>query len=476
MKITPVILSGGSGTRLWPMSRSLNPKQFLNFFDSKSLFSKTLLRVSDRDLFNPAIIICNENHRFLAADDIAQNNLGVSSIILEPVAKNTAPAIACAAFELLKNKERDEDLIFVMPSDHIIEDEKQFIKHIKEAAKLAENNYLVTFGIIPNSPETGYGYIEQGDEIENSNNGFKVQKFIEKPQKEKAEEFIKKGGFLWNSGIFLFKASVYLENLEKLQNNIFTSCKEAYEKSSINFGFRYLEKESFSKSDSDSIDYAVMEKSQNIAVIPINVGWNDVGSWDKIADISKKDENQNSLNGNVLALDTKNCYINNKSGLIATIGLENLIIVNFKDVTLIANKDNAQDIKKLFNILKERNVAQCNNHAKVLRPWGSFETIDIEDRFQVKRIIVNPKSSLSLQKHHKRSEHWAVVKGRALVTKGEEKFILETDQSTYIKVGEKHRLENQEDFPLEIIEVQIGDYLGEDDIVRFEDIYGRNKV
>ncbi len=474
MNITPVILSGGFGTRLWPLSRSLNPKQFLNFFDSKSLFAKTLARVSNDKLFNSPIVVCNEEHRFLVAEELRKNIINVKSIILEPIAKNTAPAIAVAAFDLLHNiTKRDQDLMLVMPSDHIIVDEQQFIEHVKQGVKLAESGHLVTFGIVPNCAETGYGYIEQGDVIEDFSGGFAVKRFIEKPNKEIAEEFVRKGNFLWNSGIFLFKASVYLDNLDKLQNNIFISCQESYQKSSMNFGFISLNKECFSKSNADSIDYAVMEKSQNIAVIPMNVGWNDVGSWDKIADISQKDKDKNSINGNVVTMDTKNCYINSQAGLMAVIGANNLIIINFKDVTLIVNKDNAQDVKKLFNILKESNHAECDYHTKVLRPWGSFETIDIEDRFKVKRIIVNPKASLSLQMHHKRSEHWAVVKGRALVTCGEKEFILETDQSTYIPIGKKHRLVNQEDIPLEIIEIQIGDYLGEDDIVRFEDIYGR---
>ncbi len=303
MKITPVILSGGSGTRLWPLSRSLNPKQFLNFFDSKSLFATTLARVSNDKLFHGAIVVCNEEHRFLAAEELRKNAINTKSIILEPVARNTAPAIAVAAFDLLHNITKlDEDLMLVMPSDHIIEDKEQFIEHIKDGVELAKNGYLVTFGIVPNTAETGYGYIEQDDTIKGFSNGFAVKRFIEKPNKEVAEKFVKKGNFLWNSGIFLFKASVYLDNLEKLQNNIFSSCKKSYQKSSTNFGFIYLDKECFSKSDADSIDYAVMEKSKNIAVIPMSVGWNDVGSWDKIADISKKDKDQNSINGNVVAI------------------------------------------------------------------------------------------------------------------------------------------------------------------------------
>jgi mannose-1-phosphate guanylyltransferase/mannose-6-phosphate isomerase len=473
MKITPVILSGGSGTRLWPLSRSSNPKQFLTLFDAKSLFCKTLERVTNNKIFNPPIIVCNEEHRFLVAEELRKLNIIAGSIILEPLAKNTAPAIAVAAFDILKKQESDGDLMLVMPSDHLIENKKQFIQHVKQGIEIAKKNKLITFGIMPDKPETGYGYIEQEKEIEKNSNIFSVKRFVEKPDKLTAKKFLQKKTYLWNSGIFLFKATTYLEALNKLQKNTFSACQKSYKNSYKNSGFIFLEKNHFKKSDNNSIDYAIMENSDNIAVISMNVGWNDVGSWDKIGEISKKDQNNNSLIGNVFSINTKNCYINSNAGLVATIGVENLIIVNLKDATLVINKNNAQDVKKLFNLLEEKSRNECKTHSKVLRPWGSFEVIDVEDRFKVKRIIVNPHSSLSLQMHHKRSEHWSVVKGKATITCADKEFTLNTDQSTYIPIKTKHRLANNENAPLEIIEIQIGDYLEEDDIVRFEDNYGR---
>lgn len=473
MKITPVILSGGSGTRLWPVSRALNPKQFLDFFGEYSLFQQTALRVKNSHDFHDPIVICNNEHRFTAAEELQKIHVNPKSIILEPSGRNTAPAIAIAALDVIATNAKNDDIILVMPSDHLIHDEKKFIASVKKALEIMKDEYLVTFGVVPNKAETGYGYIKHGDHLPQSKEIFAVEKFIEKPNKEKAEEFVRSEKYLWNSGIFMFRASAYLEVLQKLQNDIFIRCCNSYNKAVRDLDFIRLFAEDFEKCPNISIDYAVMEKAEQVAVIPIDVGWSDVGSWQAISEIAKQDENKNSLIGDVATLKTKNCYINSRNGLVATIGVENLIIVALKDVVLIANKNNTQDVKELYEMLKKEKREECNSHTKVLRPWGSFETIDISDRFKVKRITVKPKSSLSLQMHNHRAEHWVVVKGTAHVTCGNKEFVMTEDESTYIPVGKKHRLENKGQIPLELIEVQTGGYLGEDDIIRFSDIYGR---
>ncbi len=471
MKITPIILSGGSGTRLWPLSRSLNPKQFLNLVDDFSLFQKTALRTKNEDLFHDPVVVCNNEHRFIAAEELQKINITPKLIILEPMGRNTAPAITVAALNAVEND--NDDLILVMPSDHIIQDEKAFIHSVQSSLKAAQDGYLITFGIVPNNPETGYGYIKRSAKLENFDNIFAVEKFIEKPKKDVAETFVKDGGYFWNSGIFMFKASTYLEVLRQLENNIFIHCCGAYNKAIKDLDFVRLFAEDFEKCQNISVDYAVMEKAKKVAVVPISVGWSDVGNWQALSEITPKDKDGNNLIGDVVALKTKDCYINSKNNLITAIGVKNLIIIALKDATLIANKDNAQDVKELFEILKKHKRAECDSHTKVLRPWGSFETIDVSDRFKVKRITVKPKSSLSLQMHNHRAEHWVIVKGTAHITCGSKEFVMTEDESTYIPVGKKHRLENKGQIPLEIIEVQTGSYLGEDDIIRFSDIYGR---
>ncbi len=471
MTITPVILSGGSGTRLWPVSRSLNPKQFLDFFGENSLFQKAALRVRNSADFSKAIVICNNEHRFTAAEELQKISLKAQSIILEPIGRNTAPAIAIAAFDAVKNN--SDTLILVMPSDHIIDDEKTFISNVKNAAKAANEGYLVTFGVVPNKPETGYGYIKKNAELENFLEVFSVEKFVEKPDFLTAQKFLESGEYLWNSGIFLFKASTYLQALQKLQNDIFINCQEAYSNASRDLDFIRLDEKSFANCANISVDYAVMEKSDKVAVAPISVGWSDVGSWQAVSEISPKNADENSLIGDVSTIRTTGCYINSRNILTAAIGVENLIIIALKDVVLVANKSDSQAVKEMFEILKKQNREECNSHTKVLRPWGSFETIDLGARFKVKKISVKPKSALSLQMHNKRAEHWVVVKGKAHVTCGDKEFVMEEDQSTYIPIGQKHRLENKEETMLELIEVQTGNYLGEDDIIRFQDIYGR---
>ncbi|MBM5781993.1 MAG: mannose-1-phosphate guanylyltransferase/mannose-6-phosphate isomerase [Pelagibacterales bacterium] len=469
MKITPVILSGGSGTRLWPLSRSLNPKQFLDFLGKNSLFQKAALRVRNDLNFNNPIIVCNNEHRFITAEELQNVGIKPKSIILEPVGRNTAPAVAIAALNVDLG---DEDIILVMPSDHIILEEEKFINHVQKAIKAATEGYLVTFGIIPDRAETGYGYIKQGKKI-GLDEALTVDKFIEKPQKETATKFLQDGGYLWNSGIFMFKASTYLEILQELQPEIFEYCMNSYENSAKDLDFVRLEKDNFERCPNISIDYAVMEKAKKVAVVPIEVGWSDVGNWQAISDISEKNAEGNSLIGDVISLKTKNSYINSRNGLVATIGVEDLIVITLKDATLIAHKNNAQDVKDVVDILKNNKREECNSSPKTLRPWGSFETIDLGDRFKVKRITVKSGASLSLQMHHHRAEHWVVVRGEAVVTCDDKEFVLNEDQSTYIPIGKKHRLENRGNSVLEIIEVQTGSYLGEDDIVRFSDIYGR---
>lgn len=471
MKITPVILSGGSGTRLWPVSRELNPKQFLDFFGQHSLFAQAALRVKSATDFANPVIICNNEHRFTAAEELQKLKIDPASIILEPIGRNTAPAIAIASLDIIKNSKND--LMLVMPSDHIIKNKEVFIAAVKKAAKAAKEGYLTTFGIVPDKAETGYGYIKKSAEIAKLEEVFAVEKFIEKPDADTAANFVRSGNYLWNSGIFLFSAKSYLEALQKHNNDIFLACVNAYKNATRDLDFLRLQLEDFEKCANISIDYAVMEKADKVAVVPLDAGWSDVGSWQAVAELEKQDENKNSLLGEVLTLDTKNCYINSRHKLIATIGVENLIIISLKDVVLIIDKTRAQDVKKMFELLKKHKRDECHSHTKVLRPWGSFETIDISDRFKVKRITVKPKGSLSLQMHNHRAEHWIVVKGTAHVTCGTKEFVMTEDQSTYIPVGKKHRLENKGQIPLELIEVQTGGYLGEDDIIRFSDIYGR---
>ena len=469
--ITPVILSGGSGTRLWPISRQSNPKQFSNFFGEKSLFQKTILRFKNNKNFANPIIVCNNEHRFIVASQLQEIGVIPQKIILEPFARNTASAIASASHFLKKSSSQ---IILALPSDHLILDEKNFIEQIISAKKMAQENYLITFGITPSYAETGYGYIEKSEALNAEKTIFKVAKFIEKPDKSKAEEFITQNNFYWNSGIFLFESKNYLQNLEKFEKNIFIHSKNAVDLAKQDLDFTRLDADEFAKCSNISIDYAVMEKAQNIAVMPLNIDWKDVGSWNAIDNLSLQDANKNSFHGEVVALKTNNCYIHSSQQLVATIGIENLIIVTTKDAILIANKNNSQEVKELFEKLKKNNSKYCDENPTTLRPWGSFEIIDFGKNFKVKKIIVKPFCALSLQKHQHRSEHWVVVKGTAHVTCEDREFILNENESTFIPLGKKHRLENKNNGLLEIIEIQTGNYLGEDDIFRFNDNYGRN--
>jgi len=477
MKLCPVILAGGGGTRLWPLSREHYPKQFLKLFDDNTLLQNTLLRLNGLnaavEVLDP-VIICNEAHRFLVAEQSAQISRNVSRIILEPKGRNTAPALTVASLN------KDDAIIIMMPADHIIAKVDLFHEAINAGIEMAEKNYLVTFGIKPNAPETGYGYIHIADEIQSINNQmiYALSGFTEKPEQSIAEEYLSSGDYLWNSGIFMMKASVWLEKIKQFQPLIHDACVDAFNKGETDGLFFRLDEESFLKSPDDSIDYAVMEKlvqksDAGLAVIPVDVGWSDVGAWSSVWDINDKDSNNNHIEGDVIAEQTRNCLIRSERGLIVTIGCEDMVIIDTDDAIMIADKDKTQDVKKIVEKLKKENRSESLTHRKVYRPWGSYDSIDMGETFQAKRLIVNPGKKLSLQSHAKRAEHWVVVKGVATVTKGEEQFLLHENESTYIPLGVKHRLENASDDLLEIIEVQSGSYLGEDDIVRFDDDFGR---
>jgi mannose-1-phosphate guanylyltransferase/mannose-1-phosphate guanylyltransferase/mannose-6-phosphate isomerase len=465
----PVILSGGSGTRLWPLSRSQYPKQFLPLVSSKTMVQETILRVQGIEGLQPPIAICNEDHRFLMAEQLREINITPSAIILEPMGKNTAPAVALAALSA-----EPDDILLILPADHVISNIPAFQTAINKAKTLAEQGNLVTFGIIPTEPETGYGYIKAGDSIDKDS--FNVATFVEKPNLETAKEYLKSGDYFWNSGMFAFKAGRYIEELNKFQPDILKACKNALSNETQDLDFIRLDREDFSKCPSDSIDYAVMEKTDQAAIIPLDADWNDVGSWSALWEVSDKNEESNAVSGDVITLDTNNSYIHASHKLITTIGVDNIIVIETDDAVMIAAKDRVQDVKKIVDQLKKDDRKEANIHLKVYRPWGYFHSVDNGSRHQTKLIVVNPGAKLSLQKHHHRAEHWVVVKGTALVTKGEEQILLSENESTYIPLGIVHCLENPGVIPLEIVEVQSGSYLGEDDIIRFNDKYGRETI
>ncbi len=463
----PIILSGGSGSRLWPLSRPLYPKQFLRLHSDKTLFQETVLRLDGLDLFPPTVI-CNEEHRFIVAENMRIIGREYNDIILEPVGRNTAPAITTAAIMAL---EQDENaLLLVLSADHVIEDSKVFAKVVKQAQALARQGDLVTFGVTPVEPHTGYGYIEKGNIIDEGAYG--IADFKEKPDLKTAQSFVDSGNYLWNSGMFCFKASAYLKELEKNSPDIITHVKAAIEKSKDDLDFTRLDKGEFEKCEDISIDYAVMEKTDKGAVVTLDSKWSDVGSWDAVWQVSKKDVDGNVCIGDVIAKSTKDCLIR-ANKLVCTIGLENMIVVDTQDALLVADKKYDQDVKSIVEDLKKADRKEAKHHRTVYRPWGHYDSICHGDRDQVKRISVKPGAKLSLQKHFHRSEHWVVVKGTAKVTKGEETLIISENESIYLPVGIIHALENPGKIMLEIIEVQTGSYLGEDDIVRLEDIYGR---
>lgn len=485
MNIKPVILCGGSGTRLWPLSRAHYPKQLLALCGENSLLQDTLKRLdgldaSEADLeLDKALIISNEEHRFLVAEQLRQIGVPSEKIILEPIGRNTAPALTLAALAAVQ--EENDPLLLVMPADHIIKDKEAFHKALIQGAELADNNYLVTFGVVPSIPETGYGYIKQGKSINAS--ASEIAQFVEKPDYDTAVEYLKSGQFLWNSGMFMMKASVWINAINCFSPEIADASRAAFDNGEADSDFYRLHKEAFEACVSDSIDYAVMEKitesgdhsSEGLrsAVVPLDAQWSDVGSWDSLWNVSTRDDDGNVIKGDVYTHNTKDSLMISEHRLVAAAGLQDVIVVETADAVMVAAKDHAQDVKKLVEQVKANGHTQHQTHRKVFRPWGCYESIDEGDRFQVKRITVNPGSSLSLQMHHHRAEHWVVVKGTARVTRGDEVILISEDESTYIPLGVKHRLENPGAIPLELIEVQSGSYLGEDDIVRFDDEYGR---
>ena len=478
MLIIPVIMSGGSGSRLWPQSRSLYPKQFLPLANQQTMFQNTVSRLDGLTDIAAPLVIANEEHRFLAAEQFRQMGRTASAIILEPVGRNTAPAVALAALRSL-NRDNDSDpgeepILLVLAADHVIENEQAFHQAVKAALPAACDGKLVTFGIVPKHPETGYGYIKALSRTGSEYQGvFGVDEFVEKPDFETAKHYLASGEYYWNSGMFMFKASRFLEELKAYRPDILAACEKAMEVEHPDLDFVRLNEEAFKKCPDDSIDYAVMEKTADAVMVPLDAGWSDVGAWSSLWEISDKDEQGNAVQGDVILHETKNTYVRSEKKLIATVGVENLVITETDDAILVANKDQVQDVKKIVEQLTLTNRPEAKLHRKVYRPWGAYDSIDNGDRFQVKRITVKPGARLSLQKHHHRAEHWVVVKGTALVTIGEKERLLTENQSTYIPIGEIHRLENPGKFDLELIEIQSGGYLGEDDIIRLEDTYGR---
>ncbi len=472
--IVPVILSGGVGSRLWPLSREHVPKQLMPFMGGEySLFQKTMRRLSRIPETAPPIIVCNESHRFMAAAQMQEINVPYSDIILEPFGRNTCPAITVGALAALKNN-GDPDLL-VLPADHLIQNEDLFVTAVLEGSQLASNGNIITFGIVPDRPEIGYGYIRKGENVPSSpkNEAYRVREFSEKPEYEKACSYVDSKEYFWNSGMFMFRASVFLQELAQYSPELLDACRQSYENARRDLDFTRLEESSFASCPNISIDYAVMEKTPRAVVIPLEVGWSDVGSWLSLHEVCKKDECKNAITGDVVLEDVHNCYIHSENRLVAALGIENQIIIETKDAVLVSSISRSQDVKLIVAKLKKQMREEVLSHSRTYRPWGSYENVDFGDRFNVKRIIVNPGASLSLQMHYHRAEHWVVVRGTARVTKGDVVTLLNEDQSTYIPWGTRHRLENPGKIPLELIEVQTGSYLGEDDILRFDDIYGR---
>ncbi|WP_295364451.1 mannose-1-phosphate guanylyltransferase/mannose-6-phosphate isomerase [Arenimonas sp.] len=474
--LVPVLLSGGSGTRLWPLSREMHPKQFQPLVGEKSLLQATFERLKGLPGMAAPIVVANEEHRFMVAEQLRQLGASASAIVLEPVGRNTAPAIAVAALQAMAGGE--DPLLLVLPSDHVIADPAGFRAAVQEARRgAAEEGSLVTFGIVPTAAETGYGYIKAGGGVapEGAPTGGvrAVERFVEKPDLATAEAYVASGDYFWNSGMFLFRASRYLAELEAQAPAILAAAKAALAGAVRDVDFLRLDRAAFEACPSDSIDYAVMEKTTAAAVLPINVGWNDVGSWSALWEIADQDPDGNAHHGDVLALGCRNTLAWGGRRLVSLLGLQDVIVVDTDDALLVAARDQVQQVKDIVARLKAEGRPQASIHRKVYRPWGSYDGIDSGERFQVKRIVVKPGAALSLQMHHHRAEHWIVVKGTARITCEDKVFMLSENQSTYIPLGSKHRLENPGKVPVELIEVQSGSYLGEDDIVRFEDVYGR---
>lgn len=466
--IVPVIMAGGLGLRLWPLSRPLNPKQFLALTGQNSMLQETLSRL-DGLSHQPPVLIANEEHRFLVAEQLRQMGINNATILLEKEGRNTAPAIALAAEQAVQGG--NDPLLLVLAADHLIKDAQAFQAAVLQAIPLAENGRLVTFGILPTHSETGYGYIQQGGRL--GDHGFEISRFVEKPDQATAEGYLESGGYWWNGGMFLFRASTYLQELQQFAPEIIDASRAALAGARHDLTFLRLDSEAFAQCPDAAIDTAVMEKTRLGAMVPLDAGWSDIGSWSALWEASARDADNNALHGDVISVHSNDNYIQSEHRLVATLGVDNLVIVETKDAILVAHKDAAQNVKEIVNILKDQGRQEHFNHRQVYRPWGHYDSIHTDSRYQVKRISVKPGEKLSLQLHHHRAEHWIVVKGTARVTKGTDTFLLTENQSTFIPIGEKHSLENPGQLDLELIEVQSGSYLGEDDIVRFEDRYGR---
>ncbi|MDB9996328.1 mannose-1-phosphate guanylyltransferase/mannose-6-phosphate isomerase [Gammaproteobacteria bacterium] len=463
MSICPVIMAGGSGTRLWPLSRAAHPKQFLRLHGEDTMLQATVKRLSGLDIQAP-ITICNEEHRFFVAEQLREiDKLG--SIILEPVGRNTAPAIALAALTA-----KDDPLLLVLAADHVIQDEAAFREAVIRAIPLAEAGKLVTFGIVPSAPHTGYGYIKRGKDL---GEGFEVDAFVEKPSSDGAQDYFSSGDYYWNSGMFLFRASNYLEELKKFRPDILEQCQGSVMDVKADLDFLRIDKDMFESCPAESVDYAVMEKTSHAVVVTMDAGWSDIGSWSSLWDISEKDGEGNSTHGDVIIHNTRNSYVRSDNKLVAVIGVDDLVVVSTKDALMVAHKDSVQDVKMITESLKIQARSEWQLSREVYRPWGKYDSIDSGEGYQAKRITVKPGAKLSVQMHHHRAEHWVVVAGSAMVTNGDKTFLLSVNESTYIPIGVVHALENPGKVNLELIEVQSGSYLGEDDIVRFEDRYGR---
>ena len=469
--LIPVILSGGAGTRLWPLSREMYPKQLLALTSKRTMLQETALRLAGIEGAGELIVVCNEAHRFTVAEQVRELDLTASAILLEPVGRNTAPAVALAAMKALELE--PNAVLIVAPADHVIRDVRIFREAAASAARIAAGGKLVTFGIVAHTPETGYGYIRRGEATPQSGPSYPVAQFTEKPPLELAHTFVASGDYYWNSGMFVFQADRYLAELGRFAPDILAASREAYEAAKTDLDFVRIDKAAFERCRSESIDYAVMEKTRDAVVLPLDAGWSDVGSWSSLFDALPADEEGNVLQGDVLVHDTHDCYVHSTSRLVAAVGMDDHIIVETKDAILVAPKERVQDVKELVAKMKKSGRSEPSLHREVFRPWGSYDSLDNGERFQVKRLSVRPGGVLSLQMHHHRAEHWIVVQGTARVTCGEKTFLLSENESTYIPIGATHRIENPGKVPLHIVEVQSGSYLGEDDIVRFEDNYGR---
>ncbi|EPZ8123186.1 mannose-1-phosphate guanylyltransferase/mannose-6-phosphate isomerase [Yersinia enterocolitica] len=469
--LLPVIMAGGTGSRLWPMSRELYPKQFLRLHGVNSMLQETVNRLEGISVREP-VVICNEEHRFLVAEQLRQINKLSHNIILEPVGRNTAPAIALAALNAVS--QGDDPIMLVLAADHIINDCDAFHQAVTRAIPFAKKDSLVTFGIVPTGPETGYGYIQRGETTVNDiSEAFKVKRFVEKPNLETAEQYISSGEYYWNSGMFMFRAKRYIQELDKFRPDILDACKAAMKDSDSDKDFITIDKDKFSACPDESIDYAVMEQTSNAVVVPLDAGWSDVGSWSALWDVSNKDKLGNAVTGDTFLHDTQNCYINTDEKLVAAVGVDNLVIVSTKDAVLVVDKSKVQDVKKIVEHLKQTKRSEYRRHRETYRPWGRCDIVVNEQRFNVNRITVKPGGAFSMQMHHHRAEHWIVLSGTAKVTIGDKTFLITENQSTFIPIGSLHMLENPGKIPLELIEVQSGSYLGDDDIIRVKDHYGR---